>query len=52
MEAASECEESGTSSAYLVEEVFRAMIKALRPEQTQGVPLLVCPDKKRKSQDY
>lgn len=49
MEALAECEESGTSSAYLVEEVFRAMIKAL--PQTGGVSLVVRPDRKHKFQD-
>ena len=51
MEALGECEESGTSSAYLVEEVFRAMIKALQPAQTGGVRLSVSRDKIRKCQD-
>jgi hypothetical protein len=51
IQALAECEESGTSSAYLVEEVFRAMIKALSSAHTGGVCLVVCRDKKHKFRD-
>jgi len=50
-EAFRECEDDQISSSALVEEVFRAMVRALPAASTGGFRLRVCPGKAKTFED-